>query len=44
MSGYISDKKNTKQAYTDTFHYLSKINNQMFNMSTQFTYYISIFS
>jgi len=37
LSGYISVEKIQKQAYTDTFHYLSKINDQMFTVSTQFT-------
>jgi hypothetical protein len=37
LSGYVSDEKIQKQAYRDTFHYLSKINNQMFTVSTKFT-------
>jgi hypothetical protein len=37
LSGYISDEKIQKQVYKDAFHYLSKINNQMFTVSTQFT-------
>jgi len=37
LSRYIRVEKIQKKAYTDTFHYLSKINNQMFTVSTQFT-------